>query len=1319
MPITHIFHLSDIHIRAGDTERSREEEYRCVFDTLFETLGTHAAIKTKTALIVVPGDIFHHKNDLGPPGYEIANHFFKGLSELSKTVIIRGNHDILQQSPNEKDYVTAILMTNNYPNITYLDKTDTYEIENIGIGIVAIKDALLINASSGISRELPPFPKPTFTSKVNHTVALFHGSITKARLQNGSNSQHGYALEWFDGYDMILLGDIHLQQVNRATLVSPGTYKVEKGTWAYPGSLVQQDFGESLLGHGYLEWDLVNGLVHEHHVPNTYGFLKLQIDEEGIMCLLNHGSNRHNAQKGELLLLDDCIYKDWFPTTVQVSVVKKGREGGAELLEEIRDALTDADRIVLNIKYDQCNEKNEIILPDGKIQEDLNTDSFNSPEYWQQFIEENCTNEIVKTNLIWKEWLKDPTKILMKTEGPLEEKIRKYNEYIHKYAVALQRELETVVSHKIVLKLKQMEWSWLFNYGPTNHFNFEEMDSSLVILNAKNGHGKSNFFEILCWSLFGDGFESRKDDNYSVAIFNTKMPVGGHASTRILISLNDIDHCIERIIQIQHKNGKDTIRVVSLKVFRAGTKEPIIQSEEGIKTFTKWIEEHIGTKESFLSSCMLTQNGDCNFFQSGPANQKRLIDSVFSLSAIQSLERLLKEGIQRHNAVYELYDTYLAGGQKKAEKAKVNANKEALESQIEEGHGQLMELEVQIQEAHQRWSALPPRVFGLKSLEQYKAEYDGMAEGVLCENPQALKDERGRLEGLVNNKRIEEEITKPGGKEIRFQGLAERLNHISEELKLLRKGPVNPSLTIENCHDIIQEYRIWKKGKTVPNPVEPLDILAKIAEQTRVYHGIIRDQRVSGVPCQEEETRKEIQRLKGLLGKSEEQQVLVQKLIRHEQDYPFLKRRLEQTAKDIRDCEILIGESQKFKFNPDCAACREQPFKKAEEDARQRLVTLKAERKTLQTQWNDMDDYEDLADLIGKRKEAQKVLRVCEDSSRKIEELNANLRFTAWQNTEKDARESYEKAKLAEEAKRWTIRVAEAEGTLVSLLVAEQTQGQAWFKWHQYQYQQRFAVVVKAIQDHDLAMAKKKVKEIVEAFPFWLEEERLRTRKGEVEVDVQRAQDTLDQLNASSEDEEIRKALKEIAMRKELLEALSGAFQKYREWLYIQKVGPLIKQSVNRLLVGICEDRPLYLEPVWRNDGDTFSWFLKDADSRVPINKASGFQQFIIGMAMRIALGRLGICGHTIYKNLIIDEGFTACDASNLEKVPAFLKGLLTDYDGVLLATHLVSLKSAGHRQVVIQRNELTGVSQIQEGTLCVIEMEEKKKRGRKAKKED
>ena len=1315
MPITHIFHLSDIHIRAGDTERSREDEYRSVFDTLFDTFRTHPAIKAKTALIVVPGDIFHHKNVLNPPGYEIAHHFFQGLSNLSKTVIIRGNHDYRQDLPSEKDFIGAI-MKNNYPNITYLDKTGTHEIENVGIGLVAIQDALLAHATSGISRDLIPFPKPVFSSKMTHSVALFHGSITKARLQNGTlyDSPNGYPLEWFDGYDMVLLGDIHLQQVNRATLMSPGTYKVEKGTWAYPGSLLQQDFGESLLGHGYLEWDLVKGLVHEHHVPNTYGFLKLQIDEEGVMKVL--------VQKGEPLLLDDCIGEPWFPITVHVRVLGKGVRCNAELLEDIRSALTEADRVVLSIQemYPIAVTKANVVVNEGDRElEELDVNSFNSPETWIQFIEENCTVEAVKTNLVWKEWLQDPSKILMTVEGPFEDRIQKYNESLHKHATTLETELENMVGHKSFMKLKQVEWAWLFNYGAGNHFNFEAMDGNLVVLNAKNGYGKSNFFEIVCWALFSDGFPSRDIDAYSVDIFNKRMPAGESPYVRILFYLNDVEYCIEQILQSRLQEGKEVIRFVSLKVIRVDTGVIVKQEKTAVK---QWVLEHIGTKESFLSSCMLTQNGDCNFFQSDPTSQKKLIDSVFSLSAIQSLERLLKDGVRCHNGVADLYEAYLAGVQKKAEKAKVNANREALEEQVEEGQGLLMDLEVQIQEAHRGWSALAPKVFALKRLEEYKAEYDGMADGVLCENVPTILNERGRLDALITEKRIEGIVKKPTGPEMSFQGLGEHLENIEEELKLLNKpvGPVSPNLTIQGCHEIIQEYRIWKKGKVIPNPVEPLEILAKIAEQTRVYHAMILEQRMSGVPCEEEGTRKEIERLKGLLTKVEEQQALVQILTRHEQEYPLLERRLASSVKDVRDCEILIGDSQKFKFNPECAACREQPFKKAEEEARQRLVTLKAERKTLQTLWQAMDDYDSLADLIGKRKEAQKVLRSCEEAERKIEELTANLRFTAWQNTERDARDLWEKAKLAEEAKRWSERKTEAEATLVSLLVAEQKQGRAWFKWHQYQFQQRFDVIVKAIQDHELALAKKKVKEIVDAFPFWLDEERLRTRKGEVEMEVQRAQDALDQLNALSEDEEVRKALKDIAVRKDLLGSLSNAFQKYREWLYTQKVGPLIKQSVNRLLVGICEDRPLYLEPLWQSRKDridTFSWYLKDGDCRVPINKASGFQQFIIGMAMRIALGR--ICGHTVYKNLIIDEGFTACDVGNLEKVPAFLKGLLTDYDGVLLATHLDSLKSAGHRQVVISRNELTGVSKIQEGLLCVVEMGEKKKRGRKGKKEE
>jgi hypothetical protein len=130
----------------------------------------------------------------------------------------------------------------------------------------------------------------------------------------------------------------------------------------------------------------------------------------------------------------------------------------------------------------------------------------------------------------------------------------------------------------------------------------------------------------------------------------------------------------------------------------------------------------------------------------------------------------------------------------------------------------------------------------------------------------------------------------------------------------------------------------------------------------------------------------------------------------------------------------------------------------------------------------------------------------------------------------------------------------------------------------------------------------------------------------------------------------------------------------------------------------MCEGRPLFLEPEWLPAIDTFSWFLRDGTCRTIIEKASGFQRFITGMAMRITMSHLGIC-RIAYENLIIDEGFTACDGENLEKVPAFLKKLLADklYRGVMLATHLEDLKACGDKQVSIERT--IGIARLCAGT--------------------
>jgi hypothetical protein len=235
--------------------------------------------------------------------------------------------------------------------------------------------------------------------------------------------------------------------------------------------------------------------------------------------------------------------------------------------------------------------------------------------------------------------------------------------------------------------------------------------------------------------------------------------------------------------------------------------------------------------------------------------------------------------------------------------------------------------------------------------------------------------------------------------------------------------------------------------------------------------------------------------------------------------------------------------------------------------------------------------------------------------------------------------------------------------------------------------------------------------EVLGAFDSWSREQRLVQERQELQLRVGRVQEELVRLEAA-DSEAVRDTLTTVDVRRELLGHLSVAFKGYREWLYTKKLGPLLQEAVSGLLKHVCEARPLFLEPEWLPAIDTFSWFLRDGASRTIIEKASGFQRFITGMAMRIAMSHLGIC-KVSYENLIIDEGFTACDTENLEKVPAFLKKLLSDglYKGVMLATHLEDLKVCGDKQVSIQRDPVRGMAHLAMGTyLNVVPVKEPKK---------
>ena len=1325
MPIHHIFHVSDIHIRAGDSERSREEEYIQVFENLFQRLRSFPSLDE--SLIVVTGDIFHDKHRIGPPGIEMGVHLFQGLSSIAPTVVIRGNHDYRQDLPEEKDLITAI-MKYNIPNLHYFNETGNYEIENIGIGLVAIQDALLPNSTSGIVRTLPAFPPVRrFSPEITHRVALFHGSITKARLQNGTlyESSDGYPLDWFKEYDLVLLGDIHLQQVNRATKLSfsgsitgPATqlttYMTQKGTWAYPGSLLQQDFGEPMLGHGFLHWDLENNYVTEHHIHNPYGIVKLQVSAENTLHLI--------LQK-ELLPLEQALVKAWFPTTFHVRVMGKGIKCNALLLDEIRRTLQDNGKVVLSIS--ECyppsvkamGPRNEVVVAEGQT-EDSTYDiaTLNNPETWTQYILENCKEPVVQENQIWATWLLKPDTILVPNQGVPEAllpSIQVQNDKLYKFVDAFLKEQEHQAKGAVqaTVTLKQLEWSWLFNYGPNNYYNFTDCENKLTVLNAKNGCGKSNFFEVICYALFGKGFPSRDNTNYSTAIINNQIPPEEQASTRIIFTMNGKDYCVERIFRVIEGQGHTIAYKKGSLFLRSLPDYEIVK--EGARAVKEWLDGSIGNEDTFLASCMLTQDGDANFFAMEKSAQKKLIDNVFSLNAVQKLELLLKDACRAHGSVSENLQAYLAG--RKESKKSGSGSKELLQEQLEGLEGELLGLEGGIAEAHKGWSHLSPRTF-LKERGAYELE--------LAQNPDDGEERvvydieylKG-LRAVLMSKAVPTAsvAVKPSGPSVPEEGLLKQISQWSAEMGATvfegLEGPGDESLkTVEACRSVLDSKRIWQEGwnRVKGFPFALGGDLASVEAELDAFQGA----------KSSTDSFKDLPRFRGQLESLldlSEYKAKIAVLEKHEQDYPATEDAWKTCVRDLGRYTALIKEYDTFPFNPTCDACKAQPWKMALDDARDQKGKLTEERKRLKPL---MDAYDEQFSGL---EEIQTLLKAQRDGLKQRLSLEERIETVLSVQTWARLQETVERLRLSgqyrEESEAWALKEKGALLRLRALLRERVETGTQWLRWYQWHTNERLQEVENSIQKAELWAKRKTLLEVLGAFDSWLLEQRLVQERQELQLRVGRVQEELVRLEAA-DSEAVRDALTIVDVRRELLAHLSVAFKGYREWLYTKKLGPLLQEAVSGLLKHVCEARPLFLEPEWLPAIDTFSWFLRDGASRTIIEKASGFQRFITGMAMRIAMSHLGIC-KVAYENLIIDEGFTACDTENLEKVPAFLKKLLSDglYKGVMLATHLEDLKVCGDKQVAIQRDPVRGMARLAMGTyLNVVPVKEPKKTKRVAK---
>ena len=253
-----IIHIADLHIRTIQMHDLYKEQ----FETLIWEIREHnikwhsEGIQYEEIRIVVAGDIAHQKINISNEQLLLTSWFLKELSKYGKVVIIPGNHDFLENNTQRMDSITPVVQLLDDPTIVYYKDMGEYIDDNIQWIVYSLYQH---NA------------RPEFTKDENKlTVGLFHGPIMGLSTDLGYEFEDAYDRLNFVDLDLLLCGDIHKRQ--QFTLPNGGHAIMV-------GSLIQQNFGETVKHHGYGIYDIEANQYEFYDLPNEQSFLHFSIND--------------------------------------------------------------------------------------------------------------------------------------------------------------------------------------------------------------------------------------------------------------------------------------------------------------------------------------------------------------------------------------------------------------------------------------------------------------------------------------------------------------------------------------------------------------------------------------------------------------------------------------------------------------------------------------------------------------------------------------------------------------------------------------------------------------------------------------------------------------------------------------------------------------------------------------------------------------------------------------------------------------------------------------------------------------------------------
>ena len=553
--VDYIVHLSDVHIRLTQ----RHQEYREVFAKVYEEIKN----TPPNTIVVNTGDTFHSKCDLSPEAVQLASEFLKKCADIRPTIIIPGNHDCLLTNVTRLDSISPVVDNLAHKDLFYLKESKLYSFANLLFNNMSIfEDHTSFIKMKNVSKKI----KNEFDIKI----ALYHGGVFDAKTDIGYTVTNKSIMnDMFDGHDMALLGDIHLAQ----TLQEYDRVN-EKPIIRYASSLIQQNHGEALLGHGFSLWDVKNRAYKHVEIPNDYGYFTIDIDDGKLITDISTMPKKPKLR----VRCKETI----------ASEVKK-------VINEVKKTHEISDIIYMRVDGDDSARV-------ASVQAAANLSQISNVEYQNKLISESLKAK-------YPDIMDDDTL-----------------ESVHNINKELNADLsKDDTSRNIRWKPIKFEFSNMFSYGENNVIDFTKL-SDVYGLFASNASGKSSLMDALCFIAFDKSAKAFK----ATHIMNSqKMSFHG----KFTFEINDVQYVIERKGVRDKKNNVK----VDVNFYKMEKAEKISLNSEARRSTNEIIRDYIGEYDDFVLTSLALQGNQGSFIEMGQTERKELLSQFIGLNVFDKL----------------------------------------------------------------------------------------------------------------------------------------------------------------------------------------------------------------------------------------------------------------------------------------------------------------------------------------------------------------------------------------------------------------------------------------------------------------------------------------------------------------------------------------------------------------------------------------------------------------------------------------------------------------------------------------------------------